>query len=52
MLNYQKLETGIFLVKSNSSSGPKSNGILIKNDKKSGDILIDGNFSVKKKLKD
>jgi len=45
MLNYQKLETGIFLVKSNSSVGPKSNGILIKNGEKSGDILIDGNFS-------
>jgi glyoxylase-like metal-dependent hydrolase (beta-lactamase superfamily II) len=46
MLIYEKLETNIFLVKSNFPFGPVCNGILIKNTENSGDILIDCNFNV------
>ena len=42
MLNYEKLEDGIFLARSNSA---QCNGILIKNIENSGNILIDINFN-------
>ncbi len=45
MLNYEKLEDGIFLVRSNSKFGEQCNGILIKNIENSGNILIDCNFN-------
>ena len=45
MLNYEKLEDGIFLVRSNSTFGAQCNGILIKNIENSGNILIDCNFN-------
>ena len=45
MLTYEKLEKGIFLLRSNSLLGPKSNGILVKNIENSGNILIDCNFN-------
>ncbi|MBY8983668.1 MAG: MBL fold metallo-hydrolase [Candidatus Lokiarchaeota archaeon] len=44
MLDYEKLEEGIFLVRSNSIFGTSCNGILIKNVENSGNILIDCNF--------
>jgi glyoxylase-like metal-dependent hydrolase (beta-lactamase superfamily II) len=45
MLTFEKLEKGIFLLRSNSSIGPKSNGILVKNVENSRNILIDCNFN-------
>jgi len=44
MLNYEKLEDGIFLVRSDSKFGGPCNGILINNIENSGNILIDCNF--------
>ena len=44
MLTYEKLEAGIFHVKSNSLFGATCNGILIKTRDNSGNILIDCNF--------
>lgn len=45
MLNYEKLEDGIFQVRSASKFGGSCNGILIKNIENSGNILIDCNFN-------
>ncbi|MHA2268428.1 MAG: MBL fold metallo-hydrolase, partial [Promethearchaeota archaeon] len=43
---YEKLEKGIFLLRSNSSFGPICNGILVKNVENSKNILIDCNFTL------
>ena len=45
MLIYEKLEDGIYIVKSDNKFIWECNGILIKNVKDSGNILIDCNFS-------
>ncbi|MFX1275064.1 MAG: MBL fold metallo-hydrolase [Promethearchaeota archaeon] len=45
MLIYEKIEDGIFLVKSDIKAMWKCNGLLIKNVNGSGNILIDCNFS-------
>ncbi len=42
MLTYEKLEKGIFLLRSDSLI---SNGILIENIENSGNLLIDCNFN-------
>ncbi|MHA1884262.1 MAG: MBL fold metallo-hydrolase [Promethearchaeota archaeon] len=51
MLTYEKLEVGVFLVKSASFFSDTCNGIFIKNSDNSGNILIDCNFQ-KSELKE
>ncbi|MFW9824956.1 MAG: MBL fold metallo-hydrolase [Candidatus Thorarchaeota archaeon] len=46
MLIYERLESDIFLVKSDTPFGPVCNGIVIKNTENSSNILIDCNFNV------
>ena len=45
MLLYEKIEDGIYLIKSDRKFMWKCNGLLIKNVKNSGNILIDCNFT-------
>lgn len=45
MLTYEKIVEGIYLVKSDKKVMWRCNGLLIKNIKNSGNILIDCNFS-------